>query len=119
MQRLRMSFTTGGKKTQLSTSKREKILFPLQYFFFTEYYVRLASYYYYSFYFYFIVLFRTRARNMLLYGYLGGREFFTNTQRYLERKLTLEVHNNALEDLQNNKAQYYMKIFFFAIITSV
>jgi diacylglycerol kinase (ATP) len=35
--------------------------------------------------------FKNRARNKILYGYLGGREFFTNSQRNLERKLSLEV----------------------------
>ena len=27
----------------------------------------------------------------MLYGYLGGRELFSNSQRYLERRITLEV----------------------------
>ena len=35
---------------------------------------------------------RNRTKNKILYGYLGGREFFTNTQKNLERKLKLEVH---------------------------
>lgn len=34
---------------------------------------------------------RNRTKNKILYGYLGGREFFTNTQKNLERKLKLEV----------------------------
>ena len=37
------------------------------------------------------VFLRNRTKNKILYGYLGGREFFTNTQKNLEKKLTLEV----------------------------
>lgn len=34
---------------------------------------------------------RSRTKNMMLYGLLGGKEFLFNTQRYLERRLTLLV----------------------------
>ena len=33
---------------------------------------------------------RSRTKNKMLYGILGGKEFFSNSQKYLERKMTLE-----------------------------
>jgi hypothetical protein len=33
---------------------------------------------------------KSRTKNKMLYGILGGKEFFSNSQKYLERKMTLE-----------------------------
>ena len=33
---------------------------------------------------------RSRTKNMMLYGILGGKEFLSNSQRYLERRIQLE-----------------------------
>ena len=35
---------------------------------------------------------RSRAKNMVLMGYLGGKELLSNSQKSLSQRLTLEVH---------------------------
>lgn len=39
---------------------------------------------------------RSRAKNKIMYGILGGREFFSNSQKYLERKITLECDGHVV-----------------------
>ena len=39
-----------------------------------------------------VCLCRSRAKNMVLMGYLGGKELLSNSQKSLSQRLTLEVH---------------------------
>lgn len=43
-----------------------------------------------------MLVYRSRAKNKVLYGILGGREFFSNSQKYLERKITLECDGHVV-----------------------
>lgn len=43
-----------------------------------------------------VFVYRSRAKNKVLYGILGGREFFSNSQKYLERKITLECDGHVV-----------------------
>lgn len=38
-----------------------------------------------------LMLYRSRAKNMVLMGYLGGKEMLSNSQKSLSQRLTLEV----------------------------
>lgn len=40
---------------------------------------------------------RSRAKNMMLYGYIGGKEFFVNSQRHLERRIVLECDGKPVQ----------------------
>ena len=39
---------------------------------------------------------RSRTKNKMLYGILGGKEFFANSQKHLERKITLECDGHPV-----------------------
>lgn len=54
--------------------------------------------------------FKNRTRSKLIYGYLGGREFFTNTQRYLERKIILECDGKPIQLPQRLQGLVFLNI---------
>lgn len=46
----------------------------------------------------------------MLYGLLGGKEFLTNSQRYLERKITLECDGEVVELPQRLQGLVFLNI---------
>ncbi|XP_019863877.1 PREDICTED: diacylglycerol kinase eta-like [Amphimedon queenslandica] len=54
--------------------------------------------------------FKNRTKNKILYGYLGGREFFTNTQKNLERKLKLECDGKEIQLPQRLQGLVFLNI---------
>ena len=57
-----------------------------------------------------LLLSRSRTKNMMLYSLLGGKEFLTNSQRYLERKLKLECDGEAVELPQRLQGLVFLNI---------
>ena len=47
---------------------------------------------------------------MLLYATLGGRELFTNTQRYLERRIELECDGKVFQLPQRLQGLVFLNI---------
>ena len=53
---------------------------------------------------------RNRAKNKLIYGYLGGKELFLNSQRYLERRIQLECDGEAIKLPQRLQGLVFLNI---------
>ena len=47
---------------------------------------------------------------MMLYGLLGGKEFISNSQRYLERRLQLECDGESVELPQRLQGLVFLNI---------
>lgn len=47
---------------------------------------------------------------MMLYGILGGKEFLTNSQRYLERRIKLECDGEPVELPQRLQGLVFLNI---------
>ncbi len=56
------------------------------------------------------LLHRSRAKNKMLYGYLGGKEFLTNSQRYLERRIKLECDGEVVDLPQRLQGLVFLNI---------
>ena len=56
------------------------------------------------------LLYRSRAKNKLKYGYIGGKEFFLNSQRYLERRIQLECDGEIIKLPQRMQGLVFLNI---------
>ena len=53
---------------------------------------------------------RNRAKNKLIYGYLGGKELFLNSQRDLERRIQLECDGEPIKLPQRLQGLVFLNI---------
>ena len=54
--------------------------------------------------------YRSRTKNRMLYLTLGGKEFFANSQRYLERRIQLECDGEIIKLPQRLQGVVFLNI---------